>query len=80
MRLIDAEELERVAVMVDGRLVVHLTDIHNAPTIEGFVYEDEYGMVGIDYKKVIIERTFKDEHGETCQVLHICKEADNETN
>ena len=34
MRLIDADELERVAVIVDGRLVVYLTDIHNAPTVE----------------------------------------------
>lgn len=41
MRLIDAEELERVAVIVDGRLVVHLTDIHKAPTVKPEITEEQ---------------------------------------
>lgn len=41
MRLINADELERVAIMVNGRLVVHLTDIHNAPTVEPEITNDD---------------------------------------
>lgn len=57
MRLIDADELERVAVTVDGRLVVYLTDIHNAPTVDlKDIYQEGYHDGHLDgYTKAINE-------------------------
>lgn len=80
MRLIDADALKKTLEETKDEyfgLYQAIKEIDNAPTIEGFVCEDEYGMVGIEYKEVVIERTFKDADGETCQVLRICEEDQN---
>ena len=86
MRLIDADKLKDAISTKDGvneetweQLYDSImVEIDNAPTIEGFAYEDEYGLVGVYYEEVVIERTYKDEDGKTYQELRICGEAQNE--
>lgn len=78
MRLIDADKLKDAISTKDGvNYDSIMAEIDNAPTIMGFVHEDYDGLLYVDYKKVVIERTI-DEDGETYQVFHIIGEAQNE--